>query len=99
MKPRSNADTEHAWIDAWNELASLTAGLERFEIVLPDERRADPETCRAWLQSSAYEGFCVALRRYRRKDARYEIHARRWPWGEPSPAWEPKTATGFVLDP
>ena len=97
MSARSNSETEQCWIDAWNELYALAQGLSRVEIVLPDGVRADLEAAQGWLQSSAYQGFALGLRRYRRGDL-HQIHASRWPWGSAEPAWISKTQDGFLLD-
>ena len=102
MKPRSNTATEQAWIDAWNDLYALSQGFGPCAIVLHDgdeyAREGDLDACRSWLQSSVYAGFCVGLRRYRRRDGRVVIHAKRWAWGGHPAAWEKRTADGFVLD-
>ncbi|MCC6649318.1 MAG: hypothetical protein IT374_27575 [Polyangiaceae bacterium] len=98
MRPRSNADTEQCWIDAWSALDALTRGVPGCEIVLPEGASVTVEGCQAWLQSSAYQGCCVALRRYRRRDGRHRVCAQRWPYGDPEPAWSAKTDDGYVLD-
>lgn len=92
---RSNAETERAWIDAWNELYELVEGVAGCEFALPDGESADFEACKGWLQRSAYEGFCVALRRYQRKDGRRRVYAHRWAQGAPEPAWVAKTDDGY----
>jgi len=45
------------WVDAWNDLYDLIKGRSGVLCQLPDGEIVDVETCKGWLQESAYEGF------------------------------------------
>lgn len=104
---RSNADTEMAWIDAWRELYELTHRLEPHPVLLLDGAEIGFDELQAWLQRSAYEGYCVGLRHYHRRAGSeahgdpglYQVHARRWRVGDPEPEWPTPTDDGYVLQP
>lgn len=73
----SNTEIEMRWIDAWSALYELIGSRSSVPCLLPDGRVVDAETCRGWLQESAYEGFEVKV------EAGYiagkkGVHASRW---------------------
>lgn len=56
-----HTEQEMRWIDAWNDLYDLIG--KRCDVLccLPDGEVVDVETCKGWLQSSAYEGFSLKV--------------------------------------
>jgi hypothetical protein len=104
---RSAADTETAWIDAMDELYTLTASDGPYLVVFPDGSVLDDvQSCAGWLQKMAYRGDELSIRRYERKwprydgkDGRYEIHVKHWPHGAMPPDWPEETEDGFLLQP
>ena len=57
----SNSEKEMRWIDAWNDLYDLIGTRSNVLCLLPDGQIVDVETCKGWLQSSAYEDFTLKL--------------------------------------
>lgn len=58
---RSNAEIEQVWIDAWNDLYELVGPLCNVICLLPEFDPVSAEDCKAWLQTSAYEGFSLSV--------------------------------------
>ncbi len=58
----SNADTEERWVEAWDELLSLSRKRHDFRCMLPDGSVVDVETCLGWIQDSVYAGYFVSVR-------------------------------------
>ena len=59
--PRSNAETEMVWVDAWNDLLDLVADRHHVACLLPDSTIVTVDECKAWLQDSAYSGYSLSL--------------------------------------
>lgn len=57
----SNSEKEMRWVDAWNDLYDLIGKRHDVLCMLPDGQIVDVETCKGWLQSSAYEGFALKV--------------------------------------
>jgi hypothetical protein len=53
----TNSEKEMRWVDAWNDLYDIIGDRSNVLCQLPDGEIVDVETCKGWLQSSAYEGF------------------------------------------
>jgi hypothetical protein len=56
-----HTEQETRWVDAWNELYDLIGKRSNVPCCLPDGQVVDVETCKGWLQSSAYEGFALKV--------------------------------------
>ena len=57
----SNAEVEMRWVDAWNDLLSITGQRHDCPIQLSDFSVIDLEECKAWLQDSVYAGYNVQV--------------------------------------
>lgn len=57
----TNQEKEMQWIRAWSDLYELLGDRTDLPCQLPDGQIVDVETCKAWLQNSAYEGFAVQV--------------------------------------
>jgi hypothetical protein len=56
----SNADNEMRWVEAWNQLYDIAP--DRIApCQLPDWSVVGVEECKAWLQTSVYEGYLVQV--------------------------------------
>jgi hypothetical protein len=58
-----NGTREMRWVDAWEVLLAISEGRSDYPCVLPDGRVVDAEECKAWLQTTAYEGFVPHIER------------------------------------
>lgn len=56
-----NTETEERWIEAWNDLFDIVGKRWQVSCLLPDGSITDIETCKSWLQESAYEGYCLKV--------------------------------------
>jgi hypothetical protein len=56
-----NTELEERWIDAWNKLFDIVGERRQFDCLLPDGSIADLETCKGWLQDSAYQGYLLKV--------------------------------------
>lgn len=54
-------EQEMRWVDAWNDLYAIIGKRTDVLCCLPDGEVVDVETCKGWLQSSAYEGFALKV--------------------------------------
>ncbi len=57
----NNSEIEMRWINAWNDLHTLVGNRWHFACLLPDGQVVDLETCKGWLQDSAYQGWEVKV--------------------------------------
>lgn len=57
----TNAETEMAWVNAWEELVRIVADRPDMPCQLPDWSVVDVETCKGWLQQAVYEGYQVSV--------------------------------------
>ncbi|MBE9014529.1 hypothetical protein IQ250_30515 [Pseudanabaenaceae cyanobacterium LEGE 13415] len=57
----TNAEIEERWIEAWNDLFDIVEERWRVSCLLPDGSIVDTETCKGWLQESAYQGYCLKV--------------------------------------
>ena len=57
----TNSDTEMQWVDAWNDLDSITGGSPVFRCMLDDFTEMNAETLKGWLQDSVYSGWHVKV--------------------------------------
>lgn len=73
----SNADIEMRWIDAWSDLYEIAPQGENPCCVLPDGRLVDVETCKGWLQDSAYQGWLVKVEKGQQNGENVVV-ASRW---------------------
>lgn len=73
----SNTEIEMRWVDAWNDLYELIGSRSNVSCLLPDGRIVDVETCKGWLQESAYQGFEVKVEAGFIAGKR-GVHASRW---------------------
>jgi hypothetical protein len=55
----TNTELEERWIDAWNDLFDIVGERWNVNCLLPDGSIVDVETCKGWLQNSAYEDYCL----------------------------------------
>lgn len=56
-----NSVIEMRWINAWNDLCELAGNRSGIDCRLPDGRVVDIETCKGWIQESAYQGWEVKV--------------------------------------
>lgn len=57
----SHYENEQRWIEAWSDLYELVSDRRDVKCLLADERIVDVEECKAWLQNSAYQGWCLKV--------------------------------------
>ncbi len=57
----SNTDIEIHWFDAWDDLCDIIGDRADIPCQLPDWSVIDAESCRGWLQDSAYDGYHVRV--------------------------------------
>lgn len=57
----TNAEIEERWVEAWNDLFDVVGERWQVECLLPDGWIVDIETCKGWLQESAYQGCCLRV--------------------------------------
>ncbi len=68
---------EEAWINAWNDLYTLSRGRWDIIYITPDFTELSEEDAKGWLQSSAYQGFCVGVADVWHR-GRKAIQLQRW---------------------
>jgi hypothetical protein len=57
----TNIQLEERWIEAWNALFDIVRERWQVNCLLPDGSVVDIETCKGWLQESAYQGYCLKV--------------------------------------
>ncbi|MCU0535365.1 MAG: hypothetical protein MUD14_15865 [Hydrococcus sp. Prado102] len=66
----TNAEIEERWVEAWNDLFDIVGERWQVDCLLPDGLIVDTETCKGWLQESAYQGYCLKVEEGRVKGKR-----------------------------
>jgi hypothetical protein len=57
----TNTELEERWIDAWNDLYDIVGKRWNVNCLLPDGSVVDVETCKGWLQDSAYQDYYLKV--------------------------------------
>ncbi|MBD2596693.1 hypothetical protein H6G74_20495 [Nostoc spongiaeforme FACHB-130] len=57
----TNIELEERWIKAWNDLFDIVGEIYQVNCLLPDGSVVDIETCKGWLQESAYQDYCLKV--------------------------------------
>ena len=57
----TNTEIEERWIDAWNDLFDIVGERWQVNCLLPDGSVVDIDTCKGWLQESAYQDYCLKV--------------------------------------
>lgn len=57
----TNIELEEQWIEAWNDLLDSVGQRWQVSCLLPDGSVVDVETCKGWLQESAYQDYCLKV--------------------------------------
>lgn len=57
----NNTEIEERWVEAWNNLFDIVGERWQVNCLLPDGAIVDIETCKGWLQESAYQGYCLRV--------------------------------------
>jgi hypothetical protein len=57
----TNIKLEERWIEAWNDLFDLVGERWQVSCLLPDGSVVDTETCKGWLQESAYQDYYLKV--------------------------------------
>ncbi len=58
----TNTEIEERWVEAWNDLFDIVGERWQVNCLLPDGSNVDIETCKSWLQESAYQGYCLRVK-------------------------------------
>jgi len=57
----SNSDMETWWVESWSELYDPIGDRLNVRCLLPDGKVVDVETCKGWIQDTAYAGQRAAV--------------------------------------
>jgi hypothetical protein len=75
----TNAEIEMRWIDAWSDVYDIVGKRWDVKCQLPDFSIVDVQSCLAWLQDSAYEGYLLTVTEGWIEGRRGVIVSRRMP--------------------
>lgn len=77
----SKTTFEMRWIDAWNDLLELAGDDMEMPCQLPNGRIVNVEDCKGWLQTEAYDAWCIEVTRGKIL-GKSGVIAARWPEAE-----------------